>query len=87
MDFLLLVSNRGRIVIEVDGRQHYSDDEGRASPDRYAEMVKEDRSLRLAGYEVYRFGAKELMGGEASRSLVRQFFTSLLEKHRATVEA
>jgi very-short-patch-repair endonuclease len=87
MDFLLLVSNRGRIVIEVDGRQHYSDDEGRASPDRYAEMVKEDRSLRLAGYEVYRFGAKELMDSEASRSLVRQFFASLLEKHRATVEA
>jgi very-short-patch-repair endonuclease len=48
MDFQLLVSNRGRIVIEVDGRQHYSDDEGRASPDRYAEMVKEDRLLRLA---------------------------------------
>src|SRR5208282_471023 len=83
MDFLLLVASRRRIVIEVDGRQHYADDEGRANPARYAEMVKEDRSLRLAGYEVYRFGAKELMDGEASRDLVRQFFASLLEKHRA----
>lgn len=50
-------------------------------------MVQEDRSLRLAGYEVYRFGAIELTDGEASRNLVRQFFASLLEKHRATVEA
>ena len=49
-------------------------------------MVKEDRSLRLAGYEVYRFGAKELMDGEESRYLVRQFFASLLEKHRAAAE-
>ncbi len=86
MDFLLLVANRGRIVIEVDGRQHYAESDGRANPARYAEMVKEDRSLRLAGYEVYRFGAKELMDGEASRDLVRQFFASLLEKHRSTAE-
>jgi hypothetical protein len=67
MDFLLLLSNRGRIVVEVDGRQHYSDDDGRASPDRYAEMVKEDRSLRLAGYEVYRFGAKPESTGLVGR--------------------
>jgi very-short-patch-repair endonuclease len=86
MDFLLLVANRGRIVIEVDGRQHYAESDGRANPARYAEMVKEDRSLRLAGYEVYRFGAKELMDGEASRDLVRQFFASLLEKHRSAAE-
>ena len=37
MDFLLLVANRGRIVIEVDGRQHYAESDGRANPARYAE--------------------------------------------------
>ena len=35
-----------------------ADDDGSASPDRYAEMVREDRTLRLTGYEVYRFGVK-----------------------------
>lgn len=28
MDFLLLLPNHERIVIEVDGRQHYADDDG-----------------------------------------------------------
>lgn len=81
MDFLMLFPRRVRIVIEVDGKQHYGDDDGRAAPERYAEMMKEDRSLRLAGYEVYRFGAKELTSGERSRELLRQFFGSLLQKH------
>ncbi len=53
MDFLLLFSNRQRVVIEVDGKQHYSDN-NIVSPSLYAEMVIEDRHLKLAGYEVYR---------------------------------
>jgi hypothetical protein len=81
MDFLLLLPQRQRIVVEVDGRQHYADDNGRAAPERYAEMMKEDRALRLAGYEVYRFGAKELMNGQTSRELARGLFQALLEKH------
>jgi hypothetical protein len=81
MDFLLLLPDRKRIVIEVDGRQHYADDDGKASPGRYAEMVREDRALRLAGYEVYRFGVKELTDGRAGQDLVRQFFDSLLKRH------
>lgn len=44
-------------------------------------MMKEDRALRLAGYEVYRFGGKELTAGDASRALLRQFFAYLLQKH------
>ena len=81
MDFLLLLPDRKRVVIEADGRQHYADDDGKASPGRYAEMVREDRALRLAGYEVYRFGVKELADGKAGQDLVRQFFDSLLERH------
>ncbi len=57
MDFLLLLPERVRVVLEVDGKQHYSDGEGasaRPSPSKYAETTKADRFLRLAGYEVYR---------------------------------
>ena len=50
MDFLLLFSNSDRVVIEVDGKQHYADGDV-ASARKYAEMVTEDRRLRLLGYE------------------------------------
>jgi very-short-patch-repair endonuclease len=60
MDFLLLLPRHRRVVLEIDGLQHYADPEGRASPERYAEMVAADRELRLAGYEVYRFGGHEI---------------------------
>jgi hypothetical protein len=81
MDFLLLLPGRQRVVIEVDGRQHYADENGRASTARYAEMVREDRSLRLAGYDVYRFGGKELEDERSGSQLVRQFTRSLLKQH------
>ncbi len=81
MDFLLLLPHGVRIVIEVDGKQHYGDADGRASPSKYAEMVAADRDLRLTGYEVYRFGATELDGGEAARSAVKDFFERLFKKH------
>ena len=51
MDFLLLLSDRIRIVIEIDGKQHYAE-EDKASPRLYSEMVAEDRRLKLCGYEV-----------------------------------
>jgi len=79
MDFLLLLSPLQRIVIEVDGSQHYSED-GLASPLKYAEMVSADRDLRLAGYEVYRFGGPEVIDN-AGVSRVESFFARLFEKH------
>jgi very-short-patch-repair endonuclease len=60
MDFLLLLDRHRRVVLEVDGIQHYADDDGSANTARYAEMVAADRELRLAGYEVYRFGGAEI---------------------------
>lgn len=56
MDFLMLFPDRSRVVIEIDGRQHYGSgqDYEKADPASYAEMVREDRSLRLRGYEVCR---------------------------------
>jgi hypothetical protein len=79
MDFLLLVEGRRRVVIEVDGIHHYSDDAGRTSPGKYAEMVRADRDLRLAGYEVYRFGGVELVNIEDTRALLEPFLDSLLK--------
>jgi very-short-patch-repair endonuclease len=63
------------VVIEVDGKQHYASGE-KASPELYAQMVAEDRRLRLAGYEVYRFGGAELFS-EARKAMVEGFFDQL----------
>jgi very-short-patch-repair endonuclease len=79
MDFLLLLPNAARIVLEVDGKQHYADDD-KASPQLYSEMTAEDRRLRLRGYEVYRFGGFELSQSQAPATL-RTFFDDLFEKH------
>lgn len=75
MDFLLLFSDRRRVVIEVDGKHHYANGE-KASPELYSQMVAEDRRLRLAGYEVYRFGGAELFT-VASKAMVEDFFDQL----------
>jgi hypothetical protein len=78
MDFLLLLSARDRIVIEVDGKQHYADGE-RASPSKYAEMVAADRELQLAGYSIFRFGAVELDETDGPARVVA-FFSGLFER-------
>ncbi|MDR6419964.1 very-short-patch-repair endonuclease [Paraburkholderia phenoliruptrix] len=96
MDFLLMLEQGVRIVIEIDGRQHYAVKDQSASEryianaQLYAEMAMEDRRLRLMGYEVYRFGGYEFrdvvlseklqVGAEAQR-LVAEFFDRLLERH------
>ena len=79
MDFLLLLPRGVRIVLEVDGKQHYAEGDT-ASPRLYSEMVAEDRRLQLRGYEVYRFGGYELGAGGAADTL-REFFDSLLAQH------
>lgn len=78
MDFLLLLDRRRRVVLEVDGVQHYADRQGRASPPRYAEMVSADRGLRLAGYEVYRFGGHEIADRHQAADVLDKFFDDLL---------
>jgi very-short-patch-repair endonuclease len=80
MDFLLLLPGGVRIVLEVDGKQHYAVGDV-ASPRNYSEMVAEDRAIRLAGYEIYRFGGHELMGPDA-RVMLRRFFDSLATRHQ-----
>jgi AbiJ N-terminal domain 3 len=80
MDFLMLLPGRVRVVIELDGRQHYADSKGKAQPELYAAMVREDRRLRLNGYEVYRFGGAEFANGDGV-ALASQFFTELLRRY------
>jgi hypothetical protein len=79
MDYLMLFPDQSRVVIEVDGRQHYSSGakDQFSDPGRYAEMVREDRALRLRGYEVYRFGEAEFAGDDAVER-VNEFFEALL---------
>ncbi len=80
MDFLMLLRNNQRVVLEVDGAHHFSRD-GKPSLSAYAEMVEADRDLRLHGYEIYRFGANELVGDGTPEAIAR-FFERLLKLHK-----
>ena len=96
MDFLLMLDHGVRIVIEVDGRHHYAVADQAdpamyvANAKRYADMVAEDRRLRLRGYEVYRFGGHEFLDvdldswtvGPCAQQVTTEFFDRLLKKHR-----
>lgn len=81
MDFLMLFPHGVRVVIEVDGKQHYAQDNGQADVSRYAKMAAADRELKLSGYEVFRFGAEELRGDQA-HDVARTFFESLFKRYR-----
>jgi len=94
MDFLLMLENRVRIVLEIDGRHHYASEDPKsgeyiANPELYAKTCLEDRKLRLLGYEVYRFGGKEFIDtvptkrviGSKSEETVLSFFEKLLKKY------
>ena len=80
MDFLILFSGYERVVIEVDGKQHYAVGD-RADPKTYSEMVAADRDLRLAGYDVYRFGGYEF-GAASNTEAITNFFERLFAKYR-----
>ncbi|MFH9786046.1 hypothetical protein ACH4NU_37985 [Streptomyces sp. NPDC017259] len=81
MDFLLLLPGNRRVVLEVDGIQHYTRDRG-STPDaaRYAETMAGDRDLKLRGYEVFRFGHSELQHKGAAQPLLSNFFSRLLQR-------
>jgi AbiJ N-terminal domain 3 len=79
MDFLLLLPNNRRGVLEVDGTQHFSRDD-KPSLAAYAEIAAADRDLRLSGYDVYRFGANELTAAGAG-ALIEGFFDRLWTIH------
>jgi hypothetical protein len=76
MDFLMLLPNGVRVVLEVDGKQHYAGADSKADPNKYAAMAAADRDLRLSGYDVYRFGATELVA-PTGPTMVGEFFERL----------
>lgn len=80
MDFLLLLPQGVRIVVEVDGKHHYADPAGTADAHRYSHMVRGDRELKLAGYEVFRFGAAELQAPTAKAD-VKAFFEAMFKRY------
>lgn len=80
MDFLLLLPQGMRVVIEVDGKHHYAGSAGNADVQRYAQMVRGDRELKLAGYEVFRFGAADLQVPTAKED-VKAFFEALFNRY------
>lgn len=92
MDFLMIFSESRRIIIELDGVQHYAEDEatripGRkyevriASTQKYADMVKAQREMTLAGYEVYRFGGSEIYEWDNARNVIKCFLKELFCKY------
>ncbi|MBS5043250.1 MAG: hypothetical protein KHZ54_12455 [Erysipelotrichaceae bacterium] len=94
MDFMMIISPSQRVVFEIDGSQHYAEDDiapgsqykHYASPSRYAEMMKAHREMSLAGYDVYRFGGKELwVNGSTTEEMIIEnistFFDKLFDKY------
>lgn len=94
MDFMMIISPLQRVVFEIDGQQHYAEDEvvpgtqykHYASPVRYAEMMRAHREMTLAGYDVYRFGGRELWvnvhtSEEDIISNLSSFFDMLFKKY------
>jgi very-short-patch-repair endonuclease len=83
MDFLLLLRNSARVVLEIDGMQHYADETLHASTTKYAEMVAEDRRIRLLGYEIYRFGVDEIKNNDKeAHYTISTFFDNLFVRHK-----
>jgi len=76
MDFLMIFSHQNRVVIEIDGKQHYAEG-NTASPKLYSEMVRAQREMSLYGYDVYRFGGYEFMGADSDENLKKQVLESL----------
>jgi AbiJ N-terminal domain 3 len=83
MDFLLLLPYGQRVVIEVDGAHHYSSS-GKPDGKKYADNMRGDRDLKLSGYEVFRFGAVELLDRNQARCLLEQFFADLFKRFDVT---
>lgn len=97
MDFMFVISREHRVVVEIDGIQHYADDkkiDGTyykcADVNRYAQMMKAHREMVLNGYDVYRIGGQELYVGsdgneKPAKQVVFEFLEGLFRKYRVMV--
>ncbi|MEU8048090.1 hypothetical protein AB0B71_28585 [Micromonospora echinofusca] len=80
MDFLMLLPGGHRVVLEVDGKHHYATGEI-ADPSVYAKTMRGDRDLKLARYDVFRFGAADLDEEAPAREMLRAFFADLFRTY------
>lgn len=78
MDYLLLMPNGHRVVVEVDGPRHYATDKA------YADTVRGDRDLKIRGYDVYRLSFLELHPSKLA-ALIERFFTELFDHYGAAM--
>ncbi len=78
MDFLLLLPHGQRVVLEVDGSQHFTD------RTKYANDMRADRELKLGGCEVFRFGTEELEQELRAIRVLEEFFTALFRRFDVT---
>lgn len=81
VDFLMFFSPATRVIIEADGRQHYANENGSVNPEAYAKLARMNREVRLAGYEIFRFGNAELHDSKIGRAIVADFFQRLFKRH------
>ena len=84
-DFLMLLPRGIRVIIEIDGVQHYAikDQSGHysLSHETYAKTVADTRDLILAGYEVHRFGTSEVDSKQSAERVADNFFDRLFQAH------
>jgi very-short-patch-repair endonuclease len=80
MDFLLLLPHGIRVILEIDGIQHYSLN-GKPSPETYAVTMRSDRELRVLGYDVYRFAGIELNSKEKAQRVTESFFRQIFDRY------
>lgn len=53
MDFLIIFNGK-RVIIEIDGKEHFQNTE------EYSKQCKYDRDMKFLGYDVFRLGGHEL---------------------------
>lgn len=85
----MIVSLSQKIVFEIDAEDEIALGtryKRYVSPAKYAEMMKAYREMSLAGYDVYRFGGRELWVNDnnAEADIIKyvgDFFDRLFEKY------
>lgn len=68
MDFLILYKGK-RVIIEIDGKEHFQ------NSDKYSQQCKYDRDMKFLGYDVFRLGGAELT--DNFDATVKEFFDNL----------
>ena len=77
VDFLMILPNKEKIIIEIDGIGHYGskkNGEWKIDQKKYAVDRKFDREMYFQGYKVFRFSNYEINNDE---NLIYKFFDEL----------